>query len=193
MALTRARFLLGKPSTRRFLDELKEEVLFRRPAGREEIASLLEMRKKIEREKGEETLKAAPGGLIDVEFIAQAMVLVYGSERPALHLTSTIGILRTAAVEGILDEDEARRLIESYNLLREIENRLRIVNNLSIDRLPDDPDQLEALTRRYALKLDTEKITPASFLEMIHTHTQGVRDVFLRFFQRVCPACPPIS
>ncbi|HXK92314.1 MAG TPA: bifunctional [glutamate--ammonia ligase]-adenylyl-L-tyrosine phosphorylase/[glutamate--ammonia-ligase] adenylyltransferase [bacterium] len=185
MALTRARFIGGNPQARDLLEELKKEVLFQKPPNRDEIQSILDMRRKIESAKGDETLKAGPGGLVDVEFIAQTLVLRYGFQHASVRSTSTFAILRAAAREALLPLDEAKQLIVSYTFLREVENRLRIVNNISMDAIPADPAELEKLTRRYALRLDTDPLTPESFLEKIGTHTTRVRTIFDRFFERM--------
>lgn len=188
MALTRARFVCGDDTARRFLDELKEEILFSAPPGADDLQSLLDMRRKIEREKSGETLKAAPGGLIDVEFVAQALALIHGHASPAMRKTATLDILRAARDGGFLEPDAADTLIESYRLLREIENRLRIVNNVSIDRLPGG-GELEKLARRYNLKLDARPVTPDGLLQTIGAATRSVRRVFNDFFRSVCPGC----
>jgi len=183
MALTRARWICGNPQIRSQLDALKETVLFSAPPGREAVESILAMRKKIEQEKREEILKAGPGGLIDVEFIAQTLALYYGHSHPAIRKTSTLEILRAASGKGLLPFADAKQLVASYLFLREVENRLRIVNNVSLDAIPTEREELEKLTRRYALKLEAEKPTPDSFLELIARHTREVRQIFLRFFE----------
>lgn len=182
MALTRARFICGNLSLQNKFAVLKDEILFTRPMSGEETAELLQMRKRIEKEKKEETLKAGPGGLIDVEFIAQALTLRHGWKYPSLRLTSTIEILRAAGKEQLLNRDHARQLEYSYLFLREVENRLRIVNNASLDSIPVEMDQLEKITRRYALRLDIEKPSLDHFLGMVSLHTHKVRHIFNRFF-----------
>ncbi len=185
MALSRARFICGNTKAKVLLDALKEETIYISARTQSEIESVLEMREKIERNKKNETLKAGPGGLVDVEFIAQAIVLNYGAFHPAVRSTTTFEILREAAKENLLSGDDARQSIESYRFLRELENRLRIVNNLSIDSIPTDRDELKKLLKRYALRLDTEKPTPEAFLESISYHTDRVRGIFNRFFDEL--------
>ncbi|MEW6236376.1 MAG: bifunctional [glutamate--ammonia ligase]-adenylyl-L-tyrosine phosphorylase/[glutamate--ammonia-ligase] adenylyltransferase [Candidatus Omnitrophota bacterium] len=185
MALTRARFICGNPQIADFLDRIKNEILFSRSCVKEEIEAILSMRQKIEKEKSKETLKAGPGGLVDVEFIAQALVLHYGHSHPSLRTTSTLEALRQAQEAGRLSRSDAAHLIASYLFLREVENRLRIVNNVSLDSLPQERHELEKLTRRYALRLDAHKPTPDIFLGMISLHTHRVREIFDQFFHRL--------
>lgn len=185
MALSRSRWIGGAASIESKLAELKDEVLFSRSLTPDEIGSIVDMREKIEREKQSETIKAGAGGLVDVEFIAQTLVLHYGAEYPAMRLTATITSLRAASENELLPKAEAEQLIDSYLFLREIENRLRIVNNVSLDTLPTDTDELEALTRRYALRIHSEKPSPKKFLQWISVRTQSVRSIFRTFFDRL--------
>ena len=182
MALTRARFICGHPAIASRFAVLKDEILFFRPMSAEEAGELVQMRMRIEKEKKEETLKAGPGGLIDIEFIAQALVLRYGWNYPSLRLTSTIEILRFAGKEQLMRSDHARQLEFSYLFLREVENRLRIVNNVSLDAIPVDREELEKITRRYALRLGLDKPTPDRFLGMLSLHTHKVRHIYNSFF-----------
>lgn len=185
MALTRARFICGNPQVRDFLHRLKDEILYSAPPTREETKSILDMRRRIEKEKKEETLKAGPGGLVDVEFIAQAIALHYGYKEPAVRSTSTFEILRAASVHKLLPIQDASQLINSYAFLRDVENRLRIVDNVSLDSLPSGDEELQKLTRRYAQHLESKKVTKDEFLSQIEDHTQKVREIFNRFFQDI--------
>jgi glutamate-ammonia-ligase adenylyltransferase len=182
MALSRARVVVGNENAERYLQELKEEILFQRAMSREERQMLIEMRHKIEKEKSGETLKAAPGGIIDVEFIAQALVLTHGHALPAIRLTSTLEVLRVACESQLMPQEQINALIDSYTTLREVENRMRIVNNTSIDSLPDDPAELEKLTRRCALKTDDGKYTPGEFVAWVGGHTHTVREIYDAYF-----------
>ncbi len=182
MALSRARVVVGNEKAEAFLCELKEEILFQRAMNEEEARMLLDMRKRIETEKSKETLKAAPGGIIDVEFIAQALVLKHGHRHQSMRLTSTLDVLRAAQQENLLPEADVHQLLQSYMTLREVENRMRIVNNTSIDSLPTDEKELERLTRRFALKTERDRYTPDEFKEWIGSHTQTIRRIYDTFF-----------
>ncbi len=185
MALSRARYICGNPEIRLALETLKEEILFTSPPTKEDIQSILDMRKKIEKEKGREKLKAGPGGLVDVEFIAQAILLCYGYAHPSIRLTSTFGILRAASKEGLLSDQDSAQLIKSYEFLRDVENRLRIVDNASLDVLPDSPHELNKLTRRYTQHLDIDDIDSESFLKSVDSHTHAVREIYDRILNEL--------
>jgi [glutamine synthetase] adenylyltransferase / [glutamine synthetase]-adenylyl-L-tyrosine phosphorylase len=113
------------------------------------------MREKIEREvageAGARDMKAGPGGLIDVEFASQYLQLVLGPTEPALRTPSTLAALLAAADLAPQVADPCRLLADAYLYLRRVEHRLRIVHDVSEQRLPKDPDEQGKLARRLGL------------------------------------------
>jgi glutamate-ammonia-ligase adenylyltransferase len=117
-ALTRARFIAGSPTLSANFNRVRQEVLCRQRNEQELAADLLDMRQKMNREHSttahfSEQLapKYQPGGLIDIEFIAQLGVL--GSARlfpRVLQATGTLPQLNELLAIGWLTEHEARTL-----------------------------------------------------------------------------------
>jgi [glutamine synthetase] adenylyltransferase / [glutamine synthetase]-adenylyl-L-tyrosine phosphorylase len=115
MALTRARLVGGN---RVFQREIASELLRlkRRPRDpalvRREIAA---MRALIAQEKGEDDpldIKTGRGGLVDLEFIAQSLVLTHAKDHEALCVTTdTRGMLVAARNAGLLTASDASVLI----------------------------------------------------------------------------------
>ena len=94
---------------------------------------------KIERELGATPgdLKIGPGGIMDVEFAAQYLQLVHGhfTSQPAHHRD-----LSRAARRGIAGDrsaGHARAARQGYRFLRRIEQRLRVVHDQPIHKLPE--------------------------------------------------------
>lgn len=95
------------------------------------------MRARIEKErtptgKDDLAIKTGAGGLVDAEFIAQALALENGWREP-----NTLRALERAAAAGVLPD--ASRLIESYRQLRRVEGILRRWSHEGETVLPDDP------------------------------------------------------
>ena len=65
-------------------------------------------------------LKLARGGLTDLDFIAQALVLAYGHAHPGLIAASTEAIFAQARRAGLLSEADAGTLIDAHQLLNDI-------------------------------------------------------------------------
>ena len=82
--------------------------------------AVAEMRALIAREKGDDdpaNLKLMSGGLIDIEFIAQYLVLRHAHRHPEMLVTSTRDMLTAAARLELLGADEAERLVGAHRLL----------------------------------------------------------------------------
>ena len=91
--------------------------------------------------------KAGAGGLVDIEFLAQALELRFGPSDPALRVPGTRGALRALASAGRLPADAAALLLENYEFLRRVETALRLDANRAVSWFPADPAELEALAR----------------------------------------------
>jgi glutamate-ammonia-ligase adenylyltransferase len=134
------------------------------------------MKARIERERiplGEDPqyhLKLGRGSLSDVEFTAQLLQLRHGIEA-----TGTIPALEDLAAAGALAEQDAQRLIDSYEFCERARNRWYLVNSQASDALPSDPAQLTWLAR----SLD---LTPGDLREHYRRVTRRARRVTERVF-----------
>jgi len=105
MAMTRARVVTGSPRFAAAIDSVIRAAL-QRCAGRRELRTdVLEMRALIHTAKATSNpwdIKHVRGGLIDIEFIAQYLMLRHADEQPALLHAATAEALRRLCSGGIL-------------------------------------------------------------------------------------------
>ena len=104
MALTRARSIAGDKRILSKIDWVIGKALSRKREAKKIRADVLEMRGMIDAEKGGEgawDLKQAPGGLVDIEFIAQYLQLVHGKTYPGILSPETETVLANAAKAGL--------------------------------------------------------------------------------------------
>jgi glutamate-ammonia-ligase adenylyltransferase len=123
MALVRARTVAGDASLIREVDAAVAEVFARDRDPRKVFVDALAMRRLIAQEKGEGRpwdLKLAAGGLIDLEFLTQALVLTAAKDRPSIAVRNTGAILDAAAAEGLLDANDAELLRTAYAVMRDV-------------------------------------------------------------------------
>jgi glutamate-ammonia-ligase adenylyltransferase len=151
-----------------------------RPEMLDEIA---DMRERLEASRGERSLKRGFGGIADIEFLVQLLQLKYGSTAADLRATNTWDALAALCARGLLSAEEHAALRASYDFLREVESRLRIVHNRSPDELPQTPAGLETLARRLGFEAGTEG-AGRSFLAELERHTTQTRELFLRVVER---------
>lgn len=72
-------------------------------------------------------LKHSRGGVVDIEFMVQYLVLAHSNEHPALtKYTDNIRILEVLAKEGLLSEKDAQAMIEAYRTYRTLGHRLAL-------------------------------------------------------------------
>ncbi|MFW6094632.1 MAG: bifunctional [glutamate--ammonia ligase]-adenylyl-L-tyrosine phosphorylase/[glutamate--ammonia-ligase] adenylyltransferase [Pseudomonadota bacterium] len=119
-ALVRARGVAGDPELLARFEAVRREVLCQ-PRDRSALASeVLQMRRRIARHHGDdETLKRGSGGIVDIEFVVQYLVLAHAHEHPELAAyTDNMRILETAERIGLLSSRVARSLGEAYLALR---------------------------------------------------------------------------
>ena len=88
-------------------------------------------------------VKLAPGGIREIEFVAQTLQLVWGGRAPGLRDRTTVGALRRLVGAGRLTRRVAAELIVAYRVLRTVEHRLQMVADRQTHSLPEG----EALDR----------------------------------------------
>ena len=88
-------------------------------------------------------LKRGRGGIREVEFFAQTHQLIYGGRDPALRLRGTRATLNALAHAGLIADDDAQILGQSYDRLRMLEHRLQMVADQQTHSLPLDPGALD--------------------------------------------------
>jgi len=145
LALTRARFLAGDAGVGERAEHLLRTAVYsplKSTALAEEVRS---MRRRIEETSGAGDLKRGRGGLVDIEFLVQYFQLLHGPAFPPLRQTNTKASLKTLLKFKKLTAVEGGTLLEAYDFLSRISNRIRIVHGLSSNQLPDKPEDLQKL------------------------------------------------
>lgn len=144
------------------------------PTWKEEIHK---MRLRIEKErtppgKARLAIKTGSGGLMDVEFVAQALSLENGWHEP-----NTLAAIERAGREKLLDSDEAAEFSENYRKLMQVERILRRWSFEPESILPDDPAPFYRVAVRCGFK------SPEEFQEAVDLWRNKIRSVYDRYFQ----------
>ena len=156
-ALTRARFCAGEPAVGAQFEEERRAIL---RIARDEAKlrrDVLSMREQLlqghPNESGLFDLKHDPGGMIDIEFIVQMLVLAHAHRRPELTANSgNIALLKLAAKLGLIPGDSAGAVADAYREYRRRQHRLRLNGaryaRVSAAELQTHIDATRALWRR---------------------------------------------
>ncbi|MGC8475786.1 MAG: bifunctional [glutamine synthetase] adenylyltransferase/[glutamine synthetase]-adenylyl-L-tyrosine phosphorylase [Acetobacteraceae bacterium] len=92
-------------------------------------------------------IKLGPGGIREIEFLAQTLALIWGGRDPALRVPGTVPALRALARAGLIPGRVAGTLVRAYRFLRRVEHRLQMVADRQTHSLPGAADALADFAR----------------------------------------------
>ena len=90
-------------------------------------------------------IKLGPGGIREIEFVAQALQIVRGGRDPALRVRGTVPALAVLTRRRVLPAAAGRALDGAYAFLRNVEHRLQYRDDRQTQALPGEPAELAAL------------------------------------------------
>jgi glutamate-ammonia-ligase adenylyltransferase len=180
MALTRGRAVAGPPALRRRIAEALAAAVMR-PAATA-LADAASMRARMLRDlppEGPWDVKAMPGGLVEVEFIAQALQLRHGADTPGVLSPTTREALARLGAAGLLPEEEAAALVAADRLWREVIGVVRLTVGRTRDAALPAP-AAAALLRIAAPLLDPPPVDLDGLREQMGDTARTVRAIFER-------------
>jgi len=189
-ALTKARVVLGGQELAEGIDEVIRHAVYGSSvdeAARREIHRLrMRMETEIAKEKaGSYNIKTGRGGMVDVEFIVQYLLLTHGHALPEIRSNNTLLALKSIRAAGLIDAEDGAILIDGYKFLRRLENRLRIIHDYSMNDLGGSREYLDTLARR--LGYDPKLRHPGdALMQEYEVRTAAVREVYDRILGAAC-------
>lgn len=143
-ALVRARMIYGdEPLAEAFMQTrhqvlslVRDEAILKR--------EVVEMREKMrqhlaEKKAGRFMLKQDRGGITDIEFLAQYLVLRYSSQHPELtRWSDNVRIFESLMMAGMMSSEQMQALIEAYTTMRDQIHHRNLLNldaDVSQDKL----------------------------------------------------------
>jgi glutamate-ammonia-ligase adenylyltransferase len=158
-ALTRARYCAGDAGVGEKFEAIRSRILTRKRDPEPLKARIVAMRDKLHaahpNRSGLFDVKHDAGGMIDIEFAVQFLVLAFSSEFPSL--TGNLGniaLLKMAADHGLIAAELAERCRNAYREFRRIQHSLRL-NGAPYARVPRErvAAETEAVTTLWQMVL----------------------------------------
>jgi len=179
--LAKARIVGGDPGLGRAVRRLLRSLVWERGLSSPEFKEIREVRQRMELELGKEApgrfhVKFGRGGMVDVEFIAQALQLAHGARHPEVRRANTVSALRALSREGLMAQSEGHASLDHYRWLRRVAAALRLFGGRPADTL----EAAGPLPSRLAKALDYPG--RAEFLADYARRTEGVRAIYDRVF-----------
>lgn len=159
-ALVRTRLIYGDEVIAKRFEVIRAEVLATPRDLPKLQTEVVDMRQKLREHHGVDNaeVKHAAGGVVDLEFISQYLVLAYGAKFPALYQYSdNIRILDAAVVAGLMPKQQAGLLQQAYQDLRGVSHRLTLEPVDTTD-LPDVSAAMQQVQASWALVLGCEPV-----------------------------------
>src|SRR6185436_5284417 len=192
-ALIKARFCAGDPTVAaRFLDVVRGFV-YRPGLDPAIVSQVREMKQQIDRslrgkDASRRNVKLGRGGIREIEFVVQALQLLYGGDDPWLRERNSLKALFRLAERGYLSPDLGRALSHALVHLRTVEHRLQLLHEFQTHTLPAEAAELGRLARR--LGIEARPAAAARLFRARHKAvTTAVHRAFADFFSER-PAAP---
>ena len=122
--------------------------------------------------------KLGRGGLSDVEWVVQLLQMQHAAAVPSLRTTRTLAGLEAARAAGLIADDDAAALAESWRLATSMRNAIMLVRGRASDMVPVDVQELRAV----AFVLGYPVADAGRLLEDYLRVTRRARHVFERLF-----------
>jgi glutamate-ammonia-ligase adenylyltransferase len=177
-AWLKARALTGARS--RDLEELVRPFVFRKYLDYDAYANMRNLHKQIRAEVMRRDLyndvKLGPGGIREIEFIAQVFQLIRGGRDRELQTRSTRRALRLLGERGQLPLPVVAELLSAYEYLRRVEHRLQYRDDQQTQALPESP------VEQIALAQSMDATSFSSFAAVLDRHRRVVTEHFESIF-----------
>src|SRR5229473_2993288 len=134
-----------------------------------------EVRREVARRELADHVKLGPGGIREIEFVAQALQLIRGGRDAALTTRPTREALKRLAERRLLPAEAARELSDAYGFLREVEHRLQYLDDAQRHDLPEEEEDRARLA----------KMAGFASWEAFSARLQSVRGAVSRHFESV--------
>jgi glutamate-ammonia-ligase adenylyltransferase len=134
-----------------------------------------QIRQEVMRRDRLNNVKLGPGGIREVEFIAQVFQLIRGGRDARLRIRPTQKVLQLLAEIGQLSADSVSELNSAYVFLRNLEHRLQYLDDQQTQELPKKEEDQSIIARAMAYP------DYATMLEVFNRH----RDIVSRHFEQI--------
>ncbi len=87
-------------------------------------------------------VKLSRGGIREIEFIVQLLLVVRGGQFPEVRTRSTLRALPLLVARGLMKADTAQKLAAGYSFLRQVEHRIQYLDDQQTHLLPTQDEDL---------------------------------------------------
>ena len=101
-------------------------------------------------------VKLSRGGIREIEFIVQLLLVARGGQFPEIRTRSTLKALVRLAAGGLMKPASAARLAAAYEFLRRVEHRIQYLDDQQTHLLPTSDTDLDWISRSLGLTCNAD-------------------------------------
>jgi glutamate-ammonia-ligase adenylyltransferase len=179
-AWIKARAVSGSDAGRKSLEEIVRPFVYRKYLDYGTLEAMrrlhAEVRRDVARRELADHVKLGPGGIREIEFIAQALQLIRGGRDPELTVQPTLAVLELLSRKRHLPESAAQELSAAYVFLRNVEHRLQYLDDAQTHELPASEEDRARVARMAGFD------AWEAFYAALNAHRQAVTRQFQSVF-----------
>ncbi len=179
---------LGK----RFL-EMVRPFIYDQPFDLKALEEVRRMKRRIDqqvslRQQRHRNVKLGFGGIREIELIVQTLQVYCGRKFPQLCQRNTLKALRALFEQKLISEREHSALSQAYIFLRDVENKLQMVEDAQTHSIPTREEEVRACARRLGYTEADQNKAVERFLNDYRLHTKEVNRIFESLFSASEPS-----
>jgi glutamate-ammonia-ligase adenylyltransferase len=181
LALLKAWPVAGNRALGRAFLDMARGFIYDLPFDTKAVDEVRRMKQRIDqqmvvREERMRNVKLGMGGIREIELIAQSLQVCHGGRFPGLSERNTMKALASLYSYGLVSQEECNSLGSAYLFLRNVENKLQMVNDAQTHSLPREQEDLTASARLLGYSRADD------FLRDYQRHTSEVNRIFESIF-----------
>ena len=152
LALLKAWPVAGSRELGRLFLNAAAEYIYEVPFESKALEDVRHMKRQIDqemlrRDQQERNVKLGTGGIREIELITQSLQVRFGARFPDIRERNTMAALGALRTHSIISSEERDALCKAYLFLRDVENKLQMVNDAQTHSLPRTFEELNACAR----------------------------------------------
>ena len=190
MALTRARIVVADDSFATQVETAVNDALTKPRAPEKLLFDVLNMHQRLAREKpadGRWALKRMRGGIVDIEFIAQYLLLKDANTQPSILNPNTTAALQNLSDSHLINVQDATFLIKALRLWQGLQGMLSLTieEEMNKERETDMSSALKADLVAIASEPDFQRLEAR-----VEEDAKKVYEIFQRIIEEPAAALP---
>ncbi len=129
-------------------------------------------------------VKLGRGGIREIELVVQTLQAMHGARQSGVLHRSTLPALARLREHDLIHAEEFDALRDAYLFLRDVENKLQMVDDAQTHSLPQDLEALTVCARLLGYSAPPSESAADLLLQDLQRHTSRVNPVFERVVVR---------